>query len=195
MSKKNRFWGAISVLLVIIFIGAILPESTEEKNDGEKRDKSESIDSKENKEEKEQKTEEINYSNEGNEENSNKQENNENTTKPQTNTVYGQLTDANAEEVAGMYYNQDDDLNYIVGENKKILQIEKSFEDLPLDENMDQSLIKEHTLDYMEDDASISNTVNDSELEYYSPSIDETYNVVYEKNNENKITNITISSF
>ncbi|WP_147641421.1 hypothetical protein [Staphylococcus nepalensis] len=115
--------------------------------------------------------------------------------KPKNNTVYGKLTDTKAKEVAGMYSNQEDDLNYIVGDNKEILQIEKSFEDLPLDENIDQSLIKEHTLDYMEDDASIKDTISDSEFEYYSPSTDKTYNVVYEKNDESKIINIIISSF
>lgn len=194
--RENKIKTAIIIFVLILGFSSVPG----------KKDKSESKDTKKETKIKKESENEREVTKQG-EENSDKgqqshNKNNEETNsdiqgniKPKNNTVYGKLTDTRAKEVAGMYYNQEDDLNYIVGDNKEILQIEKSFEDLPLDENIDQSLIKEHTLDYMEDDASIKDTISDSEFKYYSPSTDKTYNVVYEKNDENKIINIIISSF
>ncbi|ELD8115245.1 hypothetical protein QJK06_000286 [Staphylococcus pseudintermedius] len=42
-----------------------------------------------------------------------------------------------------------DDMTYILGDDDKILQAEKDFSDLPLDQNTDKNLLNEHAKDLM----------------------------------------------
>src|SRR5699024_8985424 len=152
--KGNKVKTAIIIFVLILGFSSVPGEKDNSESKDTKKDKTKSKDTKKETKIKKESETKREVTKQG-EENSGKDQqshnkNNEETNsdiqeniKPKNNTVYGKLTDTKAKEVAGMYSNQEDDLNYIVGDNKEILQIEKSFEDLPLDENIDQSLIKE----------------------------------------------------
>lgn len=109
------------------------------------------------------------------------------------NKVYGTFSDSKATG-GNPYYNDEDDITYVVGDDKEILQVDKNFDDLPLDLNLDSELLKQHAEDFMEYDATFKQAVSTNEFEYYSQKIDKTYSVIYSKNDEGKVISIIISS-
>lgn len=114
--------------------------------------------------------------------------------KAEENTLYGKLTDKDAKINGGIAINKKRSVTYLLGDNKKILQVEKDFDTLPLNKELDHELIKEHTKDYMNDDVEITNDEENSKT-YHSKKLDKDYYVTYSLNEKGEIVRIIVSSF
>lgn len=88
-----------------------------------------------------------------------------------------------------------DDMTYILGDDDKILQAEKDFSDLPLDQNTDKNLLNEHAKDLMAKDVEFVSNKSDMEQKYHSKSLNKDYYITFSINDEGKVTKIIVSSF
>ena len=112
----------------------------------------------------------------------------------ENNTVYGKMTDKDAKYNGTIAINKKDSIRYIVDENMKILQVEKDFNDIPLDKNLDHEHIKEHATDFMNDDAKVTHEEENSKT-YHSEKLGKDYYVTYSLNEKGEIITIIVSKF
>ncbi|EKI4610879.1 hypothetical protein PCV59_001068 [Staphylococcus pseudintermedius] len=110
---------------------------------------------------------------------------------PEDNTVYGKLTKKHKDSSMVVV----DDMTYILGDNDEILQAEKDFSDLPLDQNTDKKFLNEHAKDLMAKDAEFVSNKSETEQKYHSKSLKKDYYVTFSLNDEGKVISIIVSSF
>lgn len=110
---------------------------------------------------------------------------------PENNTAYGKLTKKHNDSSMVVV----DDMTYILGDDDKILQAEKDFSDLPLDQNTDKNLLNEHAKDLMAKDVEFVSNKSDMEQKYHSKSLNKDYYITFSINDEGKVTKIIVSSF
>lgn len=87
------------------------------------------------------------------------------------------------------------DVTYTLGNNNKILQVEKDFTNSSLDINLDNKLLKKYAQDYMEQDARLKENKSTTEKVFHSKKANKDYYVTYSLNDEGKVKTIIISSF
>ncbi|EGQ3583594.1 TPA: hypothetical protein I1622_002104 [Staphylococcus pseudintermedius] len=116
---------------------------------------------------------------------------NQKKTSPENNTAYGKLTKKHNDSSMVVV----DDMTYILGDDDKILQAEKDFSDLPLDQNTDKNLLNEHAKDLMAKDVEFVSNKSDMEQKYHSKSLNKDYYITFSINDEGKVTKIIVSSF
>lgn len=112
-------------------------------------------------------------------------------TAPKDNTVYGKLTKKHNDNTTVVI----DDMTYVLGDNDIILQAEKDFSDLPLDQNTDKNFLNEHAKDLMAKDAELVSNKSETEQKYHSKSLNKDYYVTLSINDEGKVKSLIVSSF
>ncbi|EOW3694004.1 hypothetical protein ACOW2U_001511 [Staphylococcus pseudintermedius] len=110
---------------------------------------------------------------------------------PEDNTVYGKLTKKHDDNSVVVI----DDMTYILGDNDEILQAEKDFSDLPLDQNTDKNFLNEHAKDLMAKDVEFVSNKSDTEQKYHSKSLDKDYYVTFSLNDDGNVRSVIVSSF
>ena len=106
--------------------------------------------------------------------------------------IYGQLDISNKTKASDNLYKDDFGL-YMVIDNNEIYTVDINFNDLPLDLNIDNSLISEHLHSFMEDDSSLAETIDNTHFIYHSNKINKDYNVTYVLNEQGMLIKINIS--
>ena len=194
------------VCFVGIFVALpVSDDYTVSKNDTETIDKaknttnknSESKPTKQSTEEKstvEPSTEEV-KTEEKADQNQNDKTENKNENNASSNKVFGVLTETDIKKSGSIAISKRTDTTYILGDNDKILQVEKDFSDFPLNLNLDKNFLNEHIMDYMEDDAVLLAKQNDTTETYYSNKINKNYYITYSFTDDGKVSRLIVSSF
>ncbi|MRI05059.1 hypothetical protein GB868_02960 [Staphylococcus pseudintermedius] len=110
---------------------------------------------------------------------------------PEDGTVYGKLSKPHDDNKMVVVV---DGMTYVLGENDEILQAEKSFSKLPLDKNLDKSLLNEHAKDLMAKDVEFVSNLSDTEQKYHSKSLNKDYYVTLVLNEYGKVNRLIVSS-
>ncbi|MBC2330989.1 DUF4969 domain-containing protein [Listeria swaminathanii] len=120
--------------------------------------------------------------------------NDENT--PSDDTVYGTLAskDSLTKEDDILYKDEELDVLYSIVENDEIFQVIIQLGDeSTIRKDLDKGHLTELARDYMESDATLTQTVSDESFVYQSPSINKTYTVDYMLNDEGYVIAIYVT--
>ena len=107
-------------------------------------------------------------------------------------TVYGTLDTTSLKETANsMYMDEKNNVLYLMA-GEEIFQVEINFDSaLGLNAELDRQFLMDHALDYMAEDATLTQTVSDKEFVYESASLGKSYTVTF--SGEEAITRVIVS--
>lgn len=109
------------------------------------------------------------------------------------NNVYGPLKDKGAKEAGAFYVNDSKGISYL-GDKDDIYQIEKTIDkNLGITVETDLNFLMQHAMDYMEDDATQTQQLSDSEFTYESKRINKEYSVTFSRPDGKTVERIIVS--